>query len=122
MKKTLNHPLAMGLCLLFLGLYSCGTRQAEYRTSCPGKPVVITISGNRLTGLEPFKAQLKVKAYQWEEGSLSFDFYARDINEQTVKVICQENGADIRFLQQDQTERVFRLLATEEQLQMAEIK
>jgi hypothetical protein len=122
MKKTLNCSLTISILLLILMLHSCGPRQAKYSSDCSGKPLHIEISGSRFSGLEPFKASLKVKAYQWEEGSLVFDFYARDINKESVKIDCLEDGAEIRLIQRDGTERKFRLIATPEQLQMAEVK
>lgn len=118
MKNSVNNLL---ICLLLLT--SCGgkTVTAIEKTSPNGK-VKIKIEAKRATSIESWKVDLKVKAYDFKEGKLSFEIYAKDLTDETVSFDWKdETHCTIVFKQQDNTERKFQLIASSEQLQLAEM-
>ena len=112
--------------LLFIGLLalgSCGgkTKASLVKVSTNGQ-VSITIEGKRAASIESWKVDLKVKAYNFKEGKLAFEIYAADLNDETITISWKdEHHAEIYFKQQDNTSRKFELIASPEQLQLAEL-
>ncbi len=118
--KTLQSFPAI---LLFLVLAACNgkTDALLEHTHADGK-VKVAVKGERLTSVEPWKVNLSVKAYNFKEGSLIFEIYADDLNNETVAFTwADDTHCDIIFTQQDGVERTFRLIASPEQMQIAEV-
>lgn len=112
------------LLLLLVGLLTgCGGKtsallEKEFKE---GK-VKITISGNRSTSVEAWRVDLSVKAYNFKEGKLSFEIYAADLNDENVTFLWEDdNNCKITFIQRDGVKRIFHLIASPEQLQLAEV-
>lgn len=107
----------------FLALASCNypTNASIERISPSGK-VKVNIEGSRLTGVEPWRVNMKVKAYDFKEGQLSTEISSHYLDDKTVQFNWfEESSADITFTQTDGTVRTFRLLASAQQLQFAEM-
>ncbi|MCW5908338.1 MAG: hypothetical protein KIS94_10785 [Chitinophagales bacterium] len=110
--------------LLFISaLTGCGGKtsallEKEFKE---GK-VKLTVSGNRSTSVEAWRVDLSVKAYNFKEGKLSFEIYAADLNDETVSFLWEDdNNCKITFIQRDGVKRTFHLIASPEQLQLAEV-
>lgn len=119
MKTLRSFPVI----LLLLVLAACNgkTDALLEHTHADGK-VKVTVKGERLTSVEPWKVNLTVKAYNFKEGSLIFEIYADDLNNETVSFTwADDTHCDIVFTQRDGVKRTFRLIASPEQMQMAEI-
>jgi len=113
--------LLTAYCLLFLSSCNYPTKASIEKVSPSGK-VKVNIEANRLTGLEPWKVIIKVKAYNFKEGQLSAEIISNELDDKTVVFSWfEESSADIVFNQKDNTKRTFRLLANAQQLQLAEI-
>jgi hypothetical protein len=96
--------------------------KASIEKVSPSGKVKVNIEANRLTGLEPWKVIIKVKAYNFKEGQLSAEIISNELDDKTVVFNWfEESSADIVFNQKDNTKRTFRLLANAQQLQLAEI-
>jgi hypothetical protein len=109
------------LFLLFLAACNGKTSALLEETHDNGK-VKITVKGERLTSVEPWKVNLTVKAYNFKEGSLIFEIYAEDLNAETVSFNwLDETNCQIIFTQQDGVKRTFHLIASPNQMQMAEV-
>ena len=107
--------------LLFLT--SCGGKtETSLKKTSPNGKVNITIDAKRAAAIESWKVDLKVKAYSFKEGKLSFEIYAKDLTDETVSFDWKDDThCTIIFKQQDNTERKFELIASAEQLQLAEM-
>ena len=113
------------LLLFFVAvLTSCNggkTETALYHTSPNGK-VKINIEATRTTGIESWKTEMKVKAYNFEEGKLAFEIYAKDLTNENVTFTWKDDThCIITFTQQDNTEVKFELIASSVQLHMGAI-
>jgi hypothetical protein len=110
-------------CLILTLLAGCNGKTSALleSTSANGK-AKLTVTGTRTTTVESWKVVMKVKAYNFKEGELKFEIYASDLNNETVLFNwTDENNCDITFKQKDNTERKFHLIASPNQLQMAEV-
>jgi len=118
MKTKIVFLLAM-----LIALVSCGGKtETTLKKISPNGKVTITIDAKRATAIESWKVDLKVKAYSFKEGKLAFEIYAKDLNDDNVTFEWQdETHCKILFKQQDNSERQFELIASQEQLQLAEM-
>ncbi|MFM9943926.1 MAG: hypothetical protein ACKVQB_01705 [Bacteroidia bacterium] len=109
--------------IFFIALVSCGGKTvALIKKESPNGKVKITIEAKRVSSIESWKVDLKVKAFNFKEGKLEFEIYAEDLNDDSVTFDWKDEGhCIIIFKQQDNTERKFELLASSEQLQLAEM-
>lgn len=118
MKTLHSFPI---LFLLFLAACNGKTEALLEHTHDNGK-VKVTIKGKRVSSVEPWKVDMAVKAYNFKEGNLIFEIYAEDLNSENVSFTwADDSRCDIVFTQQDGAKRTFRLLASPQQMQMAEI-
>lgn len=108
---------------LLLILVSCGGKtETSLKKVSPNGKVNITVEAKRATAIESWKVDLKVKAYSFREGKLSFEIYAKDLTDENVSFDWKDDThCTIIFKQQDNTERKFELIASAEQLQLAEM-
>jgi hypothetical protein len=120
MKRYILSILTL-CCLLFV--YSCNyPTQASIEKVSPSGKVKVNIEAKRLTGVEPWKVNIKVKAYNFKEGQLSTEIISNELNDKTVVFNWfEESSADIVFHQRDNSKRTFRLIANAQQLQFAEM-
>ncbi|MFN8285894.1 MAG: hypothetical protein U0V74_04025 [Chitinophagales bacterium] len=112
------------LVLAMVVLSGCGGKtSAKLETTSSDGKTNLTIDFTRPTIADAWTADMKVKAYQWKEGSLHVaELYADDINNQTVLFDWTDtNHCTITFKLRDNTERKFQLIASPEQLQLAEL-
>ncbi len=118
MNKIING-LIIGLILLA----SCGGKtETSLKKESPNGKVKIKIEAKRTTAIESWKVDMKVKAYDFKEGKLSFEIYADDLTDKNVSFDWTDDiHCNIVFKQQDNTQRKFELIASKEQLQMAEM-
>lgn len=103
---------------------SCGEGGVTYITSkSPNGNTTVTVNASRANSLDPWKINLQVKAYDFKEGSLKFEIYAGDLKQdENVKFDWQdENNCVITFTQSDDVKRSFRLIATSDNVQLAEM-
>ena len=109
--------------ILFIGLTACGGKTSTTLVHhSDNEKVTITIEGTRATAIESWKVDMKVKSYDFKEGKLSFEIYAEDLNNENVSFNwIDETHCNIKFTQQDNSVRSFELIASSEQLQMAEM-
>ncbi len=119
MKKTVLS------CLIILLVAATGCNNptsAKLEKVSPSGKVKVTVTGTRLTGLEPWKVTILVKAYDFKEGSLTAEIAAKDLTDENVKFSWfEESSADIVFTQSDSKLRTFRLISNANEMQMAEI-
>ncbi|MBX2903831.1 MAG: hypothetical protein KF872_09770 [Chitinophagales bacterium] len=111
------------LVALLFSLVACNypTSATIERVSPSGK-VKVSIEASRITGIEPWRVVMKVKAYDFKEGQLATEISAHYLDDKSVKVDWfEESSADVTFTQTDGTTRVFRLIASAQQLQFAEV-
>lgn len=88
----------------------------------PSGKVKVNIEASRLTGIEPWRVTLKVKAYDFKEGQLSTEITSHYLDDKTVQFNWfDESSVDIIFTQTNGTTRTFRLLANQQQLEFAEM-
>ncbi len=112
------------LLIFTLTLKSCGEGGVTYITSkSPAGNTTVTVNASRAVALEPWKINLQVKAYDFKEGSLKFEIYAGELKQdENVKFEWQdENNCIISFTQSDDVVRTFKLIATKDNVQLAEI-
>ncbi len=104
-------------------LVSCGGKtETSLKKVSPNGKVNITIEAKRSSAIESWKVDLKVKAYSFKEGKLAFEIYAKDLTDENVSFDWKDDThCTIIFKQQDNTERKFELIASSEQLQLAEM-
>jgi len=120
MLKRASLILFMSVLLVMSGC--SGKTETALEHKAPNGKVVINIIAKRTTTVESWKVDMNVKAYEFKPGKLSFEIYAKDLTEENVKFNwVDEKHCHITFTQQDNTERKFELIATSEQLQMAEM-
>ena len=90
-------------------------------TSANGK-VKVKISAIRGSTLDPFKTEIAVKAYDFKEGKLLLEVIASDLNNENVKFKWKDdNNCVITIEENDKHLRSFQLIASETQVQLAEI-
>lgn len=113
--------LLLLLPLVFLS--SCDSnKKAVLENRSANDNVLITVSGTKKISFDPWKIELKVKAYNFKEDHLSFEVYAKNIDSNSVHFIWQDNNnCQIVFQQSDNTARKFHLTASSEQLKLEEI-
>jgi hypothetical protein len=88
----------------------------------PEKHVKVELIGKKVMMGDPWKCELKVKAYDFKEGSLIFEVYADDLNDTNIKFDwADENKCTITIIQNDDEKRVFQLIANQNQVQVAEV-
>jgi hypothetical protein len=109
--------------LLMLVLAACnGKTEAKLEDIRANGKVKVTVTGSRPTSIEAWKVDLSVKAYNFKEGKLTFEIYADDLNSESVNFKwLDETNCHIIFTQRDNTVRTFQLVASPDQLQLAEI-
>jgi hypothetical protein len=96
--------------------------QASIERVSPSGKVTLHIEANRLAGVEPWRVVMKVKAYHFKEGQLSTEITAHYLDDKSVQINWfEESSADIVFKQNDGSTRIFRLIASPQQLQFAEL-
>ena len=110
------------ICLLTV-LASCGGKTtAALENTSPNGKAKLTIDAKRATSFDPWQVTMKVKAYDFKEGHLSFEAMAEDISAETVSFDwVDDNNCNITFKLQDDTERRFHLIASPSQVQMGEL-
>jgi hypothetical protein len=119
----MKNAILFSLLVLVIGISSCNNpTSARLEKISPSGKVKVTIEGARLTGLEPWKVTIKVKAYDFKEGSLAAEITAKNLTDENVAVSWfEESSADIVFTQSDGKARTFRLIANANEMQMAEV-
>ncbi len=112
------YSLILILPLLFI--FSCdGNQKAVVENRSSDGKVLITVTGTKSIRFDPWKVELKVKAYSFKEDRLNFEVYARDLDSNSVHFLWQNNNScDIVFQQSDQTEKKFHLTASPNQLKL----
>ena len=119
----MKNILSLLVLTAIISLAACNgkTSAALENTSANGK-VKIKISAKREGTLDPFKTEITVKAYDFKEGKLLFEIIADDLNNQNVKFDWKdENNCLISIEENDKHVRSFQLIASESQVQLAEI-
>ncbi|MBP6732791.1 MAG: hypothetical protein KA149_12070 [Chitinophagales bacterium] len=117
-----RFPFLILLALTF-SLAACNgkTEAMLENTSANGK-VKVKLTAKRSSALDPFKAEITVKAYDFKEGKLLFEIMAADLNNENVKFNWKDdNNCLITIEESDKHVRSFQLLASENQVQLAEI-
>jgi hypothetical protein len=107
--------------LLLVFLASCGQKKTTIENTSPNDKVKVTLNAEK-SGISPWQCELKVKAYSFKEGALKFEIYAEELNKTTVRFDWQDNNnCVISITETDGKMRNFQLLASPNQVQMAEI-
>ncbi len=120
MFKKAGITVCLSILLMLVGC--SGKTETSLEHKAPNGKVTINITGKRATSVESWKVDMQVKAYSFKPGKLSFEIYAEDINNDNVKFDwVDEKHCKITFTQQDNSVRNFELIASSEQLQMAEM-
>ena len=102
--------------LFVLILSACGDRPltASLSSASPGGKTVISVSGKRQTGLDPFSVTMEVKTGSVVSGSLQFEVAASMLDAGNVKFDWKDDeNCLITFTYSDGEKRVFRYYATE---------
>lgn len=109
------------VCLTILS--SCGGKTtALIEHTSPNGKAKVTIDAKRPTMVDAWQVTMKVKAYDFKEGQLSFEAMADDISNETVSFDwVDDNNCNITFKLRDNTERRFHLIASPTQVQMGEL-
>lgn len=120
MKK---HFLAAITCLILFSITACnGKTSALVENASANGKVKIKITAKRNGALEPFKVDMAVTAYDFKQGKLLFEIAADDLNQENVKFNwTDDNTCTISITERDNHVRNFQLLASENQVQLAEI-
>lgn len=106
---------------LLLLLASCGQKKAVLENTSPNEKVKVTLNAEK-SGVSPWQCELKVKAYSFKEGSLKFEIYTKELTNETVRFDWKDNENCLISLTDDEGKlRTFQLIATPNQVQMAEI-
>jgi hypothetical protein len=110
--------------VLLLGVVACSESQthAQIEHHSPNNKVTVKISGSRLASVEPWKVDMKVKAYQFKEGSLSFEIYSGVLDSSTVFFDWKDDDhCEITFKQSDGLDKRFSVIASPTQLDVSGI-
>ncbi|MBL0310779.1 MAG: hypothetical protein IPP77_14230 [Bacteroidetes bacterium] len=95
--------------LLFsLLLASCAEeRNDAVKSQSPDGHITLTVSAKRESAFSPWSTNLVAQG-EGLKGNISFEFYAKDINDETVKFEWEgSETCTVTFMQQDDTKRVF---------------
>jgi len=105
-------------------MVSCsGETSAYYQHVSPNGKVKVNVEGHRATAIESWKVDMKVNAYDFKEGKLSFEIYAKNLNKDNITFTwSDERNCIITIKQQDNSDRKFQLIASAEQLQLGEVQ
>lgn len=100
-----NFLIISTLLLLFT---SCGEEKKDAVVSqSPNGNITLKVSGKRESALSAWNTNL-VATGKGLEGNINFEFYGKDLNDETVKFEWEgDSKCTIRFIQRDDTERVF---------------
>ena len=111
------------LAILFL-LTSCNEKlNANLSKVSPDGKTKVTINGKKQVSGDSFHTTMTVKSGDIPEGSIIFEIYASDLNDENVKFSwIDAHHAMISFTQSDNEKRVFSLLATETNVVVEELK
>ncbi len=109
--------------LTVVSLVSCnGTTSAAIESKSANGKVSVKISASRSNLLDPFKTEIAVKAYEFKEGKLLMEIMADDLNNENVKFRwLDDNNCLITIEERDKHVRSFQLIASDTQVQLAEI-
>jgi hypothetical protein len=109
--------------IIIVALGGCNGKTSATLNSTSGNgKVKVTITGTRGNVFDPFKTEIAVKAYDFKEGKLSFEIMADDLNDKNVKFAwTDDNNCVISIEENDKHVRSFQLIASESQVQLAEI-
>ena len=111
------------LAILF-SLTSCNEKlNANLTKTSPDGKTKIAINGKKQVSGDAFHTTMTVKSGDIPEGSIIFEIYAADLNDENVKFDWSDaHHAMISFTQSDNEKRVFSLLATETNVVVEEVK
>ena len=109
--------------VLLAAIASCGkTGTVNIQSTSANGKVKIELSAERKLPLDPYTVDLKVKAYNQEEGKLRFEIGADELSPSNVNFKWDESKhCIITITERDNHIRTFELLASENQLQLAEV-
>lgn len=109
--------------LSILVLASCnGKTSAALENTSPNGKAVIKITASRSNVFDAFKTEMTVKAYDFKEGKLLMEITADDLNNENVKFRwLDDNNCIITIEERDKHVRSFQLIASDTQVQLAEI-
>ena len=109
--------------ILLLLLNSCNDKKTSLVTNIsPNKQVTTKVTANRFSSVDPWKIEIRVKAYDFKEGYLALEIYADDITDQNVKFDWKDDkNCLITIEQRDGEPRKFQLLTNANQVQLGEI-
>ena len=118
MKKSL--PFISVICIFLL--VSCKPKSTTITDISPNKMVNIVVKATRAGGIEPWKVDIGVKAYDFKEGHLLFELETNDVNEKSVTFDWKDdNNCIISFAEPDGEARRFQLKTDANEVQLAEI-
>jgi len=121
--KKMKNILSILFLTTIITLSSCSGKTSALieNTSANGK-VKVKISATRSSALDPFKTEITVKAYDFKEGKLLLEIIAGDLNSENVKFNwTDDSNCVITIEETDKHIRSFQLIASESQVQLAEI-
>ena len=115
------NRLFLFLPLIFV-LFSCKKQVADLEEFSPDKKAKVTIHAEKEGLAAAWKVEMKVKAYDFKEGSLTFEIANDELSAKTVSYEWKDaQNAIIKINQSDNEPRVFQLIASPNQVQLAEI-
>lgn len=119
----INRTIYPGLiCILFIILAGCISKKEKLSDSSPGGETVITVKGKKVTPFDPWKVTLRVQAYDRFDKKLTFEFYNSDLDENTVHFSWEgESTCLIEFMQQDESQKNFRLNVSPKRIHLKEL-
>lgn len=118
MKSSL--PVISVMCILLLA--SCQSKTVIIKNVSANQKVNTVVTATRAGGIEPWKVDIAVKAYDFKEGHLTFELESGEISEKSVKFDWKDDkNCIISFDQPDGTPRKFQLIADNSQVQVAEV-
>jgi hypothetical protein len=110
--------------LLIVLLASCSTKPDFYlEKEFQDGNVKVRINATQAVAFDPWKVTLAVKAYTYDEGSLAFQITADELSESNIRFEwVDDSTCNIYFKERGGYEKQFRLVASPERVQMAEVK
>lgn len=104
-------------------LWSCnGKTSANLESASANGKVKVKIEAHRGNVFDAFKTEMSVKAYDFKEGKLIFEIVADDLNNENVQFKwTEDNNCIITIEERDKHVRSFQLIASDSQVQLAEI-
>lgn len=117
----MKHIILLILCSVVL-LSACTSKEIKINRKFKDDKVLLNIHANQSSPLNPWKVEMKAKAYSLEEGTLFFDHENSGLKAEDITYTwIDETTCIIGFPYADNRIRKFRFIASPENYSLLEI-